>query len=179
VTRLDVRLRADTPSQALLELVEGAEPARTLRATRVQVAPGESSWTTFRFEPLDPPRQRLVLRVASVPGLAPVYADASKDDRYPWGRLYIDGQPAFPDQDLRMAVYGRDSLANSLDDLWSKRRAAVVSAVGLGIGVSLVAAAGLARVSVRAGLWPETVAWLALPAAPGAAFALLMQASLV
>ena len=94
------------------ESIEG----EILREGRLEVESGEQGWNSIEF---DPPvsgasGRRLILQLVAEtePGL-PVYLGATKANLHPGGRLWVNGEITYPDQDIEFVAFSPAELTRS------------------------------------------------------------------
>ena len=94
------------------ESIEG----EILREGRLEVESGEQGWNSIEF---DPPvsgasGRRLILQLVTEtePGL-PVYLGATKANLHPGGRLWVNGEITYPDQDVEFVAFSAAELTRS------------------------------------------------------------------
>ncbi len=110
----DAQRKAGRALVRIMDAVDG----RTLRERQAAVPPRDiPQWLDVRFPPLLVDEGgRLVVQVAAdIEPLAALRIGAVKPDRYADGRLWINGAPTWPDQDLEFLVTG--SVRPSMDKL--------------------------------------------------------------
>ena len=91
---------------ATVRIMDSTE-GRPLREARIEVAPRDiPDWIGIRFAPLLAAGERplFVQVVAHIQPGASLRIGAMKPDRYPDGRLWINGQPTWADQDLEFVI---------------------------------------------------------------------------
>ena len=114
VARLNLRLANHDPQGRsgimlwrLMEAGEGVS-GRILREGRLEVPAREhSEWMSIDFPPLEyaEGRRLMVQLVADVEPGAHLRVGATKTNRFEDGRLWINGAPAWPDQNIEFIVY--------------------------------------------------------------------------
>ena len=127
IARLDLRLAVSNlngrAGAAVWRIVDvGDQSGRILRAGRLAVPAGEhSKWRRIRFPPLSQPEGRplvVLVRSDAGPG-ANLLAGANKTQRNHAGRLWINGEQAWPDQNLAIVAHSAPEPTRSkLEAIW-------------------------------------------------------------
>ena len=107
VANNDPRGRSGTMLWRVMEEGKGGS-GPLLREGRVEVTAREHpKWMNIDFPPLDyaEGRRLLLQLVAEVEPGAHLRVGATKTNRFPEGRLWINGAPAWPDQNIEFAAY--------------------------------------------------------------------------
>ena len=123
---IDVHVSNDDPNHGAgsaiwrMVAVETSDRERLVREGRMALPAGRQlKWRTIRFPPIAEATERPVALqlVAEVAPGAHLRIAATKTARYPDGRLWINGDPAWSDQNLEFVAYG------AREPTWSKLRA--------------------------------------------------------
>ena len=113
------------PGIMLWRVMEAGEGGlgRILREGRMEVPAGERpEWLSIDFPPLTYIEgQRLTIQlVADVEPEAHLTVGATKTNRYEDGRLWVNGELTWPDQNIEFVIYGAPELTRSkLRAMWS------------------------------------------------------------
>lgn len=140
---LPIRVGGPIGATANLGLAVYGDVSRTIelaQATSVVASgPAEFAPALFRLgRRLEAHRELYIELQVPANSAWPILVAGSKGDPAR-GRLYLRGEPGWPDQDLAYQLFRRSGLLQRLVDLWSTHRAAAVTAV-----VTLVTAVGAA-----------------------------------
>ncbi|MCY3801128.1 MAG: hypothetical protein OXG46_06085 [Chloroflexi bacterium] len=119
--RLTSRTRESRPRILIWRIVE-AGSGHVFREGRKEVPAGDRpSWERIDFAPLVEAEGRpLALQlIADVGPRAHLQVGATKTNRYEEGRLWVDGELTWPDQNIEFAAYGRPELSDGkLRAMW-------------------------------------------------------------
>ena len=167
---LDQQFRVPAGGTARMDIWLGMGDA-TLDHTPVEVSIFEQSraeqpLVSLRFDPLPPDAGLFVLRIAPAAGGPSFLAGATKENRYPHGRLWIGPEPAFPDQDVVLTVFDRIPFWRWLALTAERQRDQLVIFIGVQLAAILLGYAVLRRIQDSSALrgLPIPLWWLSVPA---------------
>lgn len=135
---------------SILNLDQSIEP---LHVETIHVATVDPRIVSIRFDHLSPDAGPLVLRLEPAADGPSFFAGATKEDRYPEGRLWIGSEQAFPDQDLAITVYDQIPFSRWLTLAADRQRDQLALLFGLQIATVL----GLYSLSRRIQDWSGIV----------------------
>ncbi len=90
-----------------VSIFESAIAHQPLHSETLQIDTADPRLVSLRVRQLSPRPGLLILRLEPDPSGPSFVAGATKDDRYPLGRLWIGLEQAFADQDLVLTVFDR------------------------------------------------------------------------
>ena len=169
VSRIGLRVANHDPedrSGAMLwRLMEAGEgiSGRVIHEGRIEVPVGEHpSWRHIDFPALayDEGRRLMVQLVADVEPEAELLVRATKTNRFPDGRLWINGEPAWPDQNIEFAVYmAAKPTLGKLRTMWTMFTSdwgwpLLAAEAAIGMTVVVFATALLVSAALRRRGWP-------------------------
>ena len=136
-----------------------------LHVQTVRVETTDPRVVSIRYDRLAPAAGAFILRLAPVPGGQAFVAGATKDDRYPSGRLWIGPESAFPDQDLALTVFDRIPMRRWLALTAERQRGELVVYIGLQLAAIMLAYAVIRRIqeATVARRLPISLWWMSVP----------------
>ena len=148
-----------------LTIFDPRHAERPLHVQTVRIETTDPRVLSIRYNRLPPGTEPLILRIAPVLGGPSFVAGATKEDRYPSGRLWIGPESAFLDQDLALTVFDRIPMRRWLTLTAERQRDQLVAFIGIQLAVIMLGYAVIRRiqnVSVMRRL-PLPLWWMSVP----------------
>ena len=114
-------------------ILDPVHPDEPLHSETLQIATTDPRVVSIRPDYLPPDAGPLILRLEPAANGPPFLAGATKEDRFPHGRLWIGSEQAFPDQDLAITVYNQIPFSRWLALAADRQRDQLALFVGLQI----------------------------------------------